>query len=274
MWYPKGLKLLGQIPEVKGPVTSIDPSSKSFDIISKVAGGIWELSTSTGVRSVVFPSYHQQEGRSTLISLIGVALGYMGKRVVLVDTNLRRPSLHRLFGIDVGEGIISFLERRGVTISAGITIDRTSPPDLEIGDLRALTASGQLEPPALQPLRPPVPKKPGVEEAKALLSILYKTSFKNLSIVPAERALLKTGELLRGHRIANVFITLEAVSDLVLVDPDALSSSADPLSIASKTDACILVISQVSKKQDVRTLKDALDTVGANILGVIINLFT
>jgi capsular exopolysaccharide synthesis family protein len=41
----------------------------------------------------------QQEGKSTTLANLGVALAAVGNRVVLVDLDLRRPSLAALFGV-------------------------------------------------------------------------------------------------------------------------------------------------------------------------------
>src|SRR5581483_5246592 len=46
----------------------------------------------------------EQEGKSTTIANLAVALARAGERVVLVDLDLRRPFLHKFFGID-GPGV-------------------------------------------------------------------------------------------------------------------------------------------------------------------------
>ncbi|MBF0243723.1 MAG: polysaccharide biosynthesis tyrosine autokinase [Planctomycetes bacterium] len=50
------------------------------------------------------------EGKSTFVTNLAVALCRGGEKVVLIDGDLRKPSLHRFFGIDNSVGFSNFLE--------------------------------------------------------------------------------------------------------------------------------------------------------------------
>src|SRR5205823_13627098 len=56
------------------------------------------------IQTIMVTSAVEQEGKSTTIANLGVALARAGKRVVLVDLDLRRPFLDRFFDID-GPGV-------------------------------------------------------------------------------------------------------------------------------------------------------------------------
>lgn len=49
------------------------------------------------------------EGKTTIASNLAIALAQAGQRVLLVDADLRSPSLHRLFGVHENLGLVSFL---------------------------------------------------------------------------------------------------------------------------------------------------------------------
>jgi non-specific protein-tyrosine kinase len=49
------------------------------------------------------------EGKSTTLANLGIVLAQSGKRVVLVDSDLRRPSLHRFFAVPQSPGLTSLL---------------------------------------------------------------------------------------------------------------------------------------------------------------------
>ncbi|MDQ4133854.1 MAG: polysaccharide biosynthesis tyrosine autokinase [Actinomycetota bacterium] len=49
------------------------------------------------------------DGKTTTTANLGISLARSGRRVILVDANLRRPRLHRFFGFDNGEGLTSVL---------------------------------------------------------------------------------------------------------------------------------------------------------------------
>ena len=45
-------------------------------------------------------STKQSEGKTTLTSLLAKTLSDLGKKVLLIDADLRRPNLHKYFQID------------------------------------------------------------------------------------------------------------------------------------------------------------------------------
>ncbi len=59
--------------------------------------------------SILFTSSDRQEGCSTAVANIGIAMARSGLRTVIVDADLRRPSQHELFGHENDRGLISLL---------------------------------------------------------------------------------------------------------------------------------------------------------------------
>jgi non-specific protein-tyrosine kinase len=49
------------------------------------------------IRSLMFTSSQSNEGKSNTVANLAVAVAQAGKRVILVDANLRRPNLHNIF---------------------------------------------------------------------------------------------------------------------------------------------------------------------------------
>jgi succinoglycan biosynthesis transport protein ExoP len=60
-------------------------------------------------RSYVVSSPNAGEGKTTIVSNLGVALSKSKLRVVVVDGDLRRPNLHRAFGMSNGYGLRNIL---------------------------------------------------------------------------------------------------------------------------------------------------------------------
>ena len=60
-------------------------------------------------RTLVVTSANTGEGKSTTAANLAVALAQAGKRVILVDTDLRRPALHHMFGLSPERGVTTAL---------------------------------------------------------------------------------------------------------------------------------------------------------------------
>ncbi len=60
-------------------------------------------------RTIVITSATPSEGKSTTAANFGVVCAQAGSRVCLVDGDLRKPSLHRIFGLDNERGLMTAL---------------------------------------------------------------------------------------------------------------------------------------------------------------------
>ena len=61
-------------------------------------------------RSLTFVSAEPGEGKTTVASNLSISLAQLGKRVLLIDGDMRRPCVHKLFNIeDRSEGLVAFL---------------------------------------------------------------------------------------------------------------------------------------------------------------------
>lgn len=61
------------------------------------------------VKSIVVTSAEPGEGKSTTCSNLAIAFAQNGERVVLIDCDLRKPSMHRIFKISNIEGLSDIL---------------------------------------------------------------------------------------------------------------------------------------------------------------------
>src|SRR6185369_4084645 len=81
------------------------------------------------IRTMVVTSPSPQEGKSTTTINLAVAMAEAGGRVLVIDTDMRRPRLHRSFGVPNQIGISSVIVGKATLEEA---IKRTDVPNLDV----------------------------------------------------------------------------------------------------------------------------------------------
>jgi polysaccharide biosynthesis transport protein len=160
------------------------------------------------------------------------ALARAGRRVVLVDLDLRRASLHRLFGLgdlpgvtDVAVGRVTLAEAL-VQIPLSGTLEREAGSSLE-EDVLELLPAGQL---------PPNP-----------------------------------GEFIQTRAIGTIISALAERADTVLIDAAPLLAVADAVALTAQVDAVLAVARlNVVRRPMLRELRRVLDSCPAHKLGVVL----
>jgi hypothetical protein len=118
-----GLAQLGTIPQrQKGrklthPLTITSNSNSAFsEAVRQAATSVEFTALPRGIKMLAVTSPSSDDG-SSLIANLGVALATGWRDVILVDADLRRPSLHRYFDLDNSAGLSSFLSDPNVSIA-------------------------------------------------------------------------------------------------------------------------------------------------------------
>jgi capsular exopolysaccharide synthesis family protein len=88
----------------------LDPNSAVSESFRAVMTSILFAGARSGVHLIVITSPEAGEGKTTVASNLGAAFAATGRRVLLVDADLRRPRIHKVFDIDPRPGLVEFAE--------------------------------------------------------------------------------------------------------------------------------------------------------------------
>lgn len=108
-----GLPLMGAIPMLEKGITIDEAMSDARSSLSEAYYSVrtaLQFSTNDGVpRSLLVTSARPSEGKSTTAMALARNFAKLGMSVLLVDGDLRNPSLHRVLRADSGTGITNYL---------------------------------------------------------------------------------------------------------------------------------------------------------------------
>jgi len=117
-----GVSFLGIVPSIvdasmMGPSKSAayardlyvhtHPKSSVAECCRAIRTNLLFMSPDKPLRKLLVTSSGPQEGKTTVATSLAIAMAQSGNRVLLVDTDMRRPRLHRAFGIPNDTGISS-----------------------------------------------------------------------------------------------------------------------------------------------------------------------
>ncbi|NML04465.1 polysaccharide biosynthesis tyrosine autokinase [Sphingomonas sp. G-3-2-10] len=108
-----GLQLLGVTPVIAtgaAPVEELhDPKSPLSEAYHSLRTSISFASTQGQPRTILFTSSRPEEGKSTSSIAIAQEFGSLGQRVLLIDGDLRKPSLHKVLKLSAKTGLSNVL---------------------------------------------------------------------------------------------------------------------------------------------------------------------
>lgn len=187
------------------------------------------------MKTLLVTSTQPEEGKTTVAVMLALTAALAGKRVLLVDADLRKPRVHRLLGLPNEHGLGDLLD---------------GAPD----------ASTTLQ---TLPLAAKAPEGPA-----QTLSLLSSGSSGGRSTIAS--AALRLG----SPRMKGLLEELAGQFDFIFIDSPPVLAVSDPLFIAPIVDGVLLVLAVgVVGEQDAKQARERIQQVGGQILGVVMNGF-
>lgn len=178
------------------------------------------LFTQHGEKCPVFVVTSPTANNGKTINSINLAVSFaqMGKKTLIIDSDMRNPTIHRLFSIPMKNGLSEYL--------AGLT-DNVS---------------------------------------------FSKTEIENLSILTAGKIPPNPAELLSSPRMDKLLSFAKEHFDYVFIDTPPVNIVTDSTTFAKKVTGYIIIVkTDTTNTNDVKTVVANLQQIGANVLGFILN---
>jgi Mrp family chromosome partitioning ATPase/capsular polysaccharide biosynthesis protein len=244
-----GMPLLGRIPKSGHRVaqsrqlaTLSEPPSSNTEAFRMLKNRLEIAQLEHDIGSIVITSPGAEQDRSTTAANLAVILAQSGRHVILVDLNLRSPSIDRLFG----------LRNFGFT---GLAVDVEPTGALNIVDVYRDRLNAKLTDAlnVVDVYSDRVNAEPGM-----------------LEVLTAGEPPPDPGAFLLSSFVAEALAALDERCDVLLIDAPPVLGVGDAMTIAKHTDAVILVaeINRARRERLIET-RSALDGCPAVKLGVI-----
>ena len=201
-------------------ITVTDPTSVDTEQFNTIRTNIKFSNVDKDYKTLMVTSSNISEGKSTVSANIATTFAKQGLHTLLVDSDLRRPTVDATFGIDNPQGLSNYLSERNFDIN----------------------------------------------------SIIYKTSVKNLYVMPSGPIPPNPSELIGSKRMAELIKKLSDQLDLVIFDAPPVLSVTDAQIVSTNVDGTILVVrANKTEKAAVKEAVRLIKQVGGHIIGTILN---
>jgi Mrp family chromosome partitioning ATPase len=247
------LPLIAAIPEFRRSEKSPDqllalddPRGPAAEAYRFLRTNLDFVNFNNDIKVVLVTSPLPAQGKSTTIANLAVALLHAGKRVSVVEGDLRRPALHRHFKITNARGVTSVVS--GTTdLSSAIHVVSFRDPSITMATARPLRDVGRVR---------------GAPAEGDDLKLRVLTS----GPLPPN-----PGEIVNSRQLGEILEALKADSDYVLVDAPPMFAVGDTAAMAAWVDGIIVVLRLDETTADtVKSVEDFFKRVPARALGIVV----
>jgi succinoglycan biosynthesis transport protein ExoP len=108
-----GITLLGTVPKFRRKESHIisqrDPKDPISEAYRTIRNSLKFASLDKPIKSLLITSSMQGEGKSTTVVNLGISIAREGKKVLLVDADLRKPAIHEILEVSNSIGVTTIL---------------------------------------------------------------------------------------------------------------------------------------------------------------------
>jgi Mrp family chromosome partitioning ATPase len=210
---------------------------RSLRVNLRLAGG------GQAPKSVIVTSALPSEGKSTVVRDLAFAFADAGERVLVIDCDLRRPSLAKVFCVRPETGLVNILRRDVMPAEAVMTVFRTTQPASSNGS-------------AGQPLAPGDPRANG-----------------SISIIAHGERIESPAALLSSKAMSDLLESAALMYDIVILDTSPILTVSDAVPLLDKVSSVLFVarLGMTTREAAERLTDLGRRVPGMNLVGVVVN---
>lgn len=205
-----------------GKITSLEkPKSNISEAYRTIRTGIEFSNLDKDLKIICITSSKKDEGKTTVLSNLGVSFAKIDKKVLLIDADLRNPSISKMFDTSNTQGLM----------------------DILLG-------------------------KRNIQDC------VKKTKQENLYILTGGTIPPNPAEVLSSKKMSEFIESIKDEYDYIFIDSPPVGVVSDASIISAYSDGVIFVVGANEVDSNLAKIaKERLDSVKANIVGVILNKF-
>ncbi len=202
-------------------VTLLNPMSVASESYRALRTSIQFSRPDVVIETIIVTSASPNEGKSVTSTNLAVAMAQAGRRVLIVEADLRLPSVHEMFGISREPGLVQLL----------FNPEAFNPED-------------------------------------------YATEIDDLYVMPPGSYAPNPSELLGSRTMRDCIAKFREAFDVIIFDAPPVLAATDAVLLSTQCDATIVVArAGVTRNYDLQHAHEALEGVGATVIGTVLNGF-
>jgi succinoglycan biosynthesis transport protein ExoP len=214
---------------VFGPSGTLSPEAEAFRMLRISLAFSWGDRPCT----LVVTSAAPQEGKTLVATNLAATFARGGADVLLVDCDIHRPRLHRVFQVSRAPGLMDLLR-------------------IDYGGLHYETARRAAK----------------LQRAAAV----RKTAIERLSLLPCGADAQNSPELLEPATLRGLLLQLKTEYDVIVLDTPPVLVSADAATLAASADGVIMVVRAGQTDRGAAELaRQRVCSAGGQVLGAVLN---